>query len=213
MTNAPVSVSKVLFVFAGTSAVLVAAVTAILGLTGVGAPRPAKVDTSDLLVASEDLPVTPFVRIRDTDSRINPYPDFFGAEGFARRKWGLRHDHYVLVQSIHKYPSEGLARAEFEAAPYGRVFDDPLLLRHARPVDLSEEDLAADSAAMGCMQDYPGFAAYCYGWAYRGWYGNYVVEITFSGDRDPYRRPSLSEQTFLDIVKAADRHIARLNVN
>jgi len=214
MTYEPVSTTRILTVFAVTSAVLVAAVAAALLLSGVGGrPATAQVDTVDLLVDAEELPDVPFVRARSLDSRRNSFPDHFGAESYVNRRWGARHDHYVLVQSVLKYPSTASARAEFEAAPYGRVFDDPVLRDAARPVDLSAENLTADSAFMGCMQNYPQFTPHCYGWAYRARYGNYVVEVTFSSDRDPRCPPGLRQQTFLAIVKAADRHIARLNVN
>lgn len=213
MTYQPVGAARILAVFAVTGTVLVAAVVAVLLASGVGRPVTERVDTAALLVDAQDLPDVPFVRARAKDSRIYLFPDFFGADSSINRRWGARHDHYVLVQSVLRYPSTASARAEFEAAPHGRVFDDPILREAARPVDLSAENLAADSAFMGCMQNHPQFTPHCYGWAYRARYGNYVVEVTFSSDRDPDCPAGLTERTFLAIVKAADRHIARLNVN
>lgn len=209
----PVRLSQILAVFAITCTLLVATTAVVLLFSGVGRPVSAHVDPADLLAGSDELPDVPFVRARGTDSRINPFPDFFGAESFAGRRWGVRHDHYLLVQSVLRYPGPERASAEFDAAPYGRVFDDPMRRAAARPVDLSTVDLAADSAVMGCMQHLSLYGPHCYGWAYRGRYGDYVVEITYSGDRDPWHRWGLPEQTFLDIVKAADRHIARFNIN
>lgn len=218
MKNSTVGPIKILSVFFGT-ATLLAAVT--VGATMLGSANmqgTSHVHPVGLLVDIKDLPSEPFIRLQSATATISPLTehfgtDHFGSNGYALRGWGIHHNADLLVENVLRYSSEKLAKAEFAAASYGRIYNDSIYLDNIRTVDLAGAGLSSDSAAMGCVKRRTNWNPRCYGWAFRGRYGSYLVEIVFDGGRDPKYNRGLEQEVFLEIAKSVDRHIANFNLN
>jgi len=136
-------------VFLGTVFVLVGTVAGVAILDGPPEVRGADVDPVELLAGIDDLPKVPFVRVAEKKgaARHDPY---WGAESSAVRGWGVRHACYLFDERVLKFSNVASAKAEFQMAPYGRVFNDSGYLDIVRPVNLTAEGLRADSASLGC---------------------------------------------------------------
>ncbi|MEV5408291.1 hypothetical protein AB0K60_05505 [Thermopolyspora sp. NPDC052614] len=174
--------------------------------------RGADVDPVELLAEMDDLPKVSFIRVAEKKGAASRDP-YWGAESSAARGWGVRHDYYLFDERVLKFSDEASAKAEFQMAPYGRVFNDSIYLDIVRPVNLTAEGLRADSASLGCMDWYDEREPSCFAWAFYGRYGRYLVEITFSSDRDPDFKRGLRQDDFLMVVKGVDRRIAGLGIN
>ncbi|MEV5410485.1 hypothetical protein AB0K60_16795 [Thermopolyspora sp. NPDC052614] len=209
---------KILYAFIGTATLLSAVAVGVTMLGSADISGANDIHPVHLLADMKDLPEEPFIRFQSAAATISPLTEHFGADhfgsnGYAQRGWGVHRNEDLLLETVLRYANGASAKAESAAAPYGRIFNDPIYLDHIQKVDLAEADLIADSAAMGCVNRYPDRRPQCLGWAFGGRYGNYVVEITYNADRDPAYKRGLEQEVFLDLVKAMDRHIAKLNIN
>lgn len=173
--------------------------------------RSADVEPWKLLAEKDDLPKVSFIRVAK-DVTVGREP-WWGAEIAADGGWGARQGRYPLRQTVIRFSGEASAARELQMAPYGRVHNDEDHLATVRPVDLGAEGPKADAASLGCMPWREERRPSCFGWAFYGRYGKYVVEVTFSSHRDPDSNRGLERDVFLEMVKGADRRIAEFNIN
>jgi hypothetical protein len=173
--------------------------------------RSADVEPWKLLAEKDDLPKVSFIRVAK-DVTVGREP-WWGAEIAADGGWGARQGRYPLRQTVIRFSGEASAARELQMAPYGRVYNDEDHLATVRPVDLGAEGPKADAASLGCMPWREERRPSCFGWAFYGRYGKYVVEVTFSSHRDPDSNRGLERDVFLEMVKGADRRIAEFNIN
>lgn len=167
--------------------------------------------TMEVAGGKDDLPKVSFIRVAK-DVTVGREP-WWGAEIAADGGWGARQGRYPLRQTVIRFSGEASAARELQMAPYGRVYNDEDHLATVRPVDLGAERLKADAASLGCTSWREERRPSCFGWAFYGRYGKYVVEVTFSSHRDPDSNRGLERDVFLEMVKGADRRIAEFNIN